>query len=79
MALGAAGISTEMDYSDRSLKAQMKRANRLGAAHVLIVGNDELAKGSAPMRDMATKEQVDIRLDKVVAEIMAQLNSASQG
>jgi len=73
MGLGAAGIPAEMDYGDRSLKAQMKRAHRLGAAHVLIVGDDELAKGSAPLRDMATKTQVDIRLDQVVEEIKLKL------
>jgi histidyl-tRNA synthetase len=74
MSLGAAGIPAEMDYGDRSLKAQMKRAHRLGAAHVLIVGEDELAKGSAPLRDMATKAQADISLDKVVEEIKTKLN-----
>jgi len=73
MALGAAGISAEMDYADRSLKSQMKRADRLNAAHVLILGDDELAKGRAPMRDMTTKEQVDVSLDKVVEEIKLKL------
>ena len=41
-ALCLAGIRTEMDFGDKSLKSQMKRANRLGAAHVLIVGENEL-------------------------------------
>ena len=37
-ALGREGIRTEIDFSDKSLKALMKRANRVGAAHVLMVG-----------------------------------------
>jgi histidyl-tRNA synthetase len=62
-----------MDFGDRSLKSQMKRADRLNAAHVLIVGDDELAKGIAPLRDMTTKEQVVVSLDKVVEEVKAKI------
>jgi histidyl-tRNA synthetase len=61
--LGQAGLRVEMEYGDKSLKAQMKRANRLGAAHVLILGESELATGNAVLRDMATKAQSDLPLD----------------
>jgi histidyl-tRNA synthetase len=66
-----------MDHGDRSLKAQMKRANRLKAAQVLIVGEAELAGGQAPLRDMATKSQVDLPLDQVVDKLKAELNRHS--
>ena len=55
-----------MDYAGRSLKAQMKRADRLSAGHVLIVGASELQKGTAVLRDMQTKVQSDIELKSVV-------------
>ncbi len=67
--LGAQGLSVEMDYADRSLKAQMKRADRLNAGHVLIVGASELQNGSAVLRNMATKEQQDVPLDDLVAQL----------
>lgn len=62
-ALSAAGIHVEMEYAGKSLKAQMKRANRLGAGEVLIVGESELQQGKAMLRDMATKEQTELALE----------------
>ncbi len=67
--LGLIGISTEMDFSDKSLKSQMKRADRLGAAYVLILGDKELEEGTAPLRNMATKEQVSLPIDGMVDKI----------
>ncbi len=71
--LGAKGVSVEMDFADRSLKAQMKRAHRLGAANVLIVGEAELQKGAAQLRDMATKAQGEIALDNIVETLLPQM------
>jgi len=63
------GIWCEMDYRSSGLKAQMRHADRLHAKRVLIVGDDELAKGSGILRDMSTKEQREVPLDTVVDEI----------
>jgi histidyl-tRNA synthetase len=63
------GFHTDMDYADRSLKAQMKRADRLNAGHVLIVGEQELKKGRAVLRDMAGKTQSELSLDTIVATL----------
>ena len=63
------GLSVEMDGESRSLKSQMRRADKLKAAAVLIVGDDELAKGKAVWRNMASKQQEEIGLDKVEAEL----------
>jgi histidyl-tRNA synthetase len=62
-ALRKAGRRVEMDYASRSLKSQMKRAHRLGAPKVLIVGGNELAAGKGLLRDMATKDQEEVPLD----------------
>lgn len=59
------GIRTEMDYEDRPLKYQMKKADRLNAAFVLILGDDEFSKGHAILRNMETKEQKSIPLDRL--------------
>jgi histidyl-tRNA synthetase len=68
--LGAGGMAVEMDYGDRSLKAQMKRANRLNAARVLIVGESELQNGAAVLRNMTTKEQQEVPLDGLEQNII---------
>jgi histidyl-tRNA synthetase len=67
--LGLNGIRVEMDFSDRSLKSQMKRANRLGADFVLILGDDELESGEAVLRNMETKEQTSVPIETLVENI----------
>jgi len=52
-----AGIAAELDHVGRSLKAQFKQADRLGARAVVIVGPDEIAAGEVTVRDMDTKEE----------------------
>ncbi len=73
--LGRAGVKTEIDFSDRSLKAMMKRADRVGAAYVLIAGDQELADGAVQLRDMATKAQTAIGLGEVVERVKAVIGS----
>jgi histidyl-tRNA synthetase len=52
----------------------MRRADRLKASKVLIVGEDELSKGKGILRDMVTKEQIELPLDKVVDELIRLLS-----
>jgi len=63
------GIWCEMEYRSSGLKAQMRHADRLKAEKVLIVGDDELNRGMCVVRDMSTKEQVDVPLDALVDEL----------
>jgi len=65
------GIAVEMEGEARSLKSQMRRADKFKAVSVLLVGDDELANGRAVLRDMATKQQEEIGLDRIEAELMA--------
>jgi histidyl-tRNA synthetase len=65
------GVSVEMESDERSLKSQLRRADKLKAGSVLIVGDNELAKGRALLRDMATKQQREIDLDRIEAELAA--------
>jgi len=67
--LNRAGFYSEMELSDKSLKSQMKRANRLNAARVLIVGDDEMAAGEVVLRDMETKAQQMVPLKGLVKTI----------
>jgi histidyl-tRNA synthetase len=65
------GMTVEIEGEVRSLKSQMRRADKLRAVSVLIVGDEELANGKAVLRDMATKQQQEIGLERIEAELMA--------
>ncbi|MBR7095052.1 MAG: histidine--tRNA ligase [Clostridia bacterium] len=60
--LRRAGIYAECDLMERSLKAQMKYAGKLGAAYTLILGDTEVASGRAQLRDMQSGEQTEVAI-----------------
>jgi histidyl-tRNA synthetase len=72
--LGEKGFYAEMDYQGRSLKSQMKRANRLEAPYVVMLGENELSSGAAILRDMSTKNQEEIPLDRLVETFVQKMN-----
>ena len=51
------GYSVETDLEDRSLKAQLRSANRTGTSRVLIIGDDELTDGTLQVKDFSTGDQ----------------------
>jgi len=57
------GIRVEWDYAGRSLKAQMRRAGKLSAQTVVIVGDDEIERGEAQVKDMRSGKQHSVRID----------------
>ena len=65
------GFIVETDYMDRSVKAQMKYANKLGAKKTVIIGSQELEENKARIKDMETGEQVEVALDEI-AELLKQ-------
>lgn len=64
--LRAAGVITETDYLERSVKAQMKYANKIGAKNTVILGADELARNAVNVKNMETGEQTEVALDEIV-------------
>ena len=72
---GLEGILCETDLSNRSLKSHMKRADRLKASYVLMVGDNELEKGAVILRNMATKKQISIPIENVVEKVKAEIKS----
>ncbi|MCD6294602.1 MAG: histidine--tRNA ligase [Deltaproteobacteria bacterium] len=68
-ALRKQGLWVELDYGGKSLKSQMKKANRLDAQNVLIVGDDEAAAKKAVLRDMNTGEQIDVGFNNLVSTL----------
>ncbi|MEK6678492.1 MAG: histidine--tRNA ligase [Nitrospirota bacterium] len=67
------GIKAETDYEDASLKSQMRKADKLGARYVLIIGEDEIKRGSALLRDMEKKTQDSLSIDALVHALSAKL------
>lgn len=56
------GVAASCEVCGRSLKAQMKYANKIGAAFTLVLGEEELAAGKAKIKNMKTGEQKSISL-----------------
>lgn len=65
--LRAAGIYAECDIVGRSLKAQMKYADKIGAKYTLILGDSELESGKAQLKCMTDSSQSEIDLASVVS------------
>jgi histidyl-tRNA synthetase len=66
-------ISADRSFDNRSMKAQMKAADRSGAAIALIIGTDEVAAGHIIVRPMNSGQQYEIAQDQLVAAIRSEL------
>ncbi|MBQ8334205.1 MAG: histidine--tRNA ligase [Clostridia bacterium] len=64
--LRSAGVNADSDIMGRSLKAQMKYADKIGAKYVCILGDSEIESGRAVLKEMATSGQTEVELDKIV-------------
>ena len=67
--LRLAGLRTDRAFEGRSMKSQMKAAGRSGARVAVIIGEQEVADGTATVRDLAAGEQDVVPRDKVVEHI----------
>jgi len=62
-ALQRQGVAVELDYAGKSLKSQMRRADKFNARFTLIIGEAELARGTAPLKEMDAGRQEEVALD----------------
>ena len=65
-----------MEYSGKSLKAQLRRADKLKTRRVLILGEDELARGVAQLRYMDKSFQEELALEVLETHLLDEINSA---
>ena len=66
------GLTVDLDYLSRSVKAQMREANRLNAKYVLFIGGEELSKDEIVLKNMNSSEQINFSkndLDKILTSI----------
>ena len=66
-ALRKADIYVEIDHMERSVKAQFKYADKLGAKYVAVIGGNELTEGKANVKSMATGESESVAFADMVA------------
>jgi len=64
-ALRKNNIACETDMLNRSFKAQMRDANKLGVKYVYILGEDELTKGKGQLKNMSDSSQSEVDFDKI--------------
>jgi histidyl-tRNA synthetase len=71
------GLRAELDYTGKSLKSQMRHADRLNAAYVAILGEEELKKERVVLRNMATKAQEEVPLEGLVGILKSRAGERS--
>ncbi len=67
LALRKAGVAAEIDHMERSIKAQFKYADKIGAKYVAVLGGNELAEGVVNVKDMANGNNEAVKFDDLVA------------
>lgn len=67
--LREADIKTNIDYNPKSMKAHMKKADRLKVKNCIIIGEEELEKGLVVLKDFTTREQKEVSFDKILEEL----------
>ena len=69
MGLREKNLKVESSFAEKSLRSQLRLANRLKARYVLILGEEEILKKKAILKEMTTGEQEEISLGKIVEKI----------
>ena len=72
-ALRDKGLKANMDFAGRSMKAQMKQANKAAAQFAVIVGEDEIKDACAVLKNMQTGEQEKVLLEELVNKLYAEV------
>ncbi len=62
-------LSCIVDYKFKNVKSQLKRANELGIAIVLIIGTEEMAENKVTIRNMISEEQKKVDMEDLIEEI----------
>lgn len=59
-------FSADMDYLDRSVKAQFKFANRINSTHVIVLGEDEIISGNVTVKNMRTGNEDKVEINNII-------------
>ena len=69
MELRRAGAKVEYDYETKSMKSQMKKANKAQAKFTIIFGEDEVSRGCVTLKDMSNSEQKEVAIDELIQQL----------
>ena len=64
------GVIVETDYLDRSVKAQMKYANKLGVDYTVIIGQNEMESGLVKLKNMETGDETEVKLEELEVKLV---------
>lgn len=68
--LRSKGIAVEIDYAGRSVKAQMREANRQHASYVIVIGENELKSGKVNLKEMFSGKEESIQIDELETRLL---------
>ncbi len=68
------GFGVETDICGRGFKAQMKYANKIGAKYIMVLGDDEIERNTAKIKNMASGEETEVNLDDICEELFGVIN-----
>lgn len=71
--LRSQGVGAEYDHMGRSLKAQMKYADKMDFSYIIVIGDDEIESNKGVLKNMKTGEQKDVSLDSIVDRLSGQV------
>ncbi len=74
-ALRRAGVWVETGDPERRLRPQLEKAGKLGARYAVILGDEELARRAATLRDLVSGEQSSVALDDLTAELQRRIGA----
>ena len=63
------GVIVETDYLDRSVKAQMKYANKLGVDYTVIIGQNEAESGLVKLKNMETGDETEVKFEELEVKL----------
>lgn len=72
--LRRAGVSAETDLMERSVKAQFKYADKIGAHYVAVIGGNELEEGAAEVKDMKTSSSEKVKFEELAQYLIKRRN-----
>jgi len=70
--LRSQGIGADTDHMSKSLKAQMKYADKMGFTYIVVLGEDEIDSNKAVLKNMISGEQKDVSLDSIIERMKIQ-------
>ena len=71
-----AGFVAEFSYGDRALKGAMKGADRLGAKHVIVIGDAEVSSGTGEIKELSSGKTHSVTLSSLVSALTKLANEA---